>query len=275
LLLIQPDFGSAMLILSVTGGLVWLGGARIRNLTLPMLASVAMMSFIVMLEPYRVRRLVSFSNPWADALDSGYQLVQALIAIGRGDMTGVGLGGSILKLDYLPEAHTDFIFAVTAEELGFVGVCVVIGLFALFTWRALRLGKRCMEMRQPFGGYCAFGIGLWISLQAFVSMGVNMGILPTKGLTLPLISSGGSSVLMTCAAFGMLLRVSCELDRAERRHASRVRGDAPRLDPESDMDVHESATHAPSAASRPVTAPVLTGNRGGRSRIEPRFGVQR
>jgi cell division protein FtsW len=275
LLLVQPDFGSAMLILAVTGGMVWLGGARIRNLTLPMLGSLAMMSFIVMLEPYRVRRLISFSNPWADALDSGYQLVQALIAIGRGDLTGVGLGGSILKLDYLPEAHTDFIFAVTAEELGFVGVCVIIGLFALFTWRALRLGLRCMEMRQPFGGYCAFGIGLWISLQAFVSMGVNLGILPTKGLTLPLISSGGSSVLMTCAAFGVLLRISAELDRAERRHAARVRGDAPRLDSDLDSDLEEAAPRAPVSNSRPVVAPVLSGHRGGRARIEPRFGVLR
>src|SRR5205085_10337335 len=138
LLLLQPDFGSATLILAVTGGMVWLGGARIRNLAIPAVAGMALMSVIVMLEPYRVRRLVSFSNPWADALDSGYQLVQALIAIGRGEISGVGLGGSILKLDYLPEAHTDFIFAVTAEELGFVGVCVVITLFALFTWRALR-----------------------------------------------------------------------------------------------------------------------------------------
>ncbi|MEO7251846.1 MAG: FtsW/RodA/SpoVE family cell cycle protein, partial [Arenimonas sp.] len=120
LLLLQPDFGSSALLLAITGGMVWLGGARIRNLALPTLAGLGLMSFIVMLEPYRVRRLTSFSNPWADALDSGYQLVQALIAIGRGNVTGVGLGGSILKLDYLPEAHTDFIFAVTAEELGFV-----------------------------------------------------------------------------------------------------------------------------------------------------------
>lgn len=275
LLLIQPDFGSAMLILAVTGGLVWLGGARIRNLALPMLAGLAVMSFIVMLEPYRVRRLISFSNPWADALDSGYQLVQALIAIGRGDLAGVGLGGSILKLDYLPEAHTDFIFAVTAEELGFLGVCVIIGLFALFTWRALRLGLRCMEMRQPFGAYCAFGIGLWISLQAFVSMGVNLGILPTKGLTLPLISSGGSSVLMTCAALGLLLRISCELDRAERRHATRVRGDAPRTDSEFDTEPQATAPRTPVPSSRASAAPVLAVSRGGRARIEPRFGVQR
>jgi cell division protein FtsW len=276
LLLAQPDFGSAILILSITGGMIWLGGARLRNLALPALGCVLLMSFIVMLEPYRVRRLTSFSNPWADALDSGYQLVQALIAIGRGEMTGVGLGGSILKLDYLPEAHTDFIFAVTAEELGFLGVCVIIGLFVIFTWRALRMGLRCVEMRQPFGGYCAFGIGLWISLQAFVSMGVNMGILPTKGLTLPLISSGGSSVLMTCAAFGMLLRISYELDRAERRHAARVRGDAPRADADSELDL-PATPRAPAASARPATAaaPIPAASRGGRVRIEPRFGTQR
>ena len=139
----------------------------------------------------------------------------------------------------------------------------------------MRIGMRCMEMRQPFGGYCAFGIGLWISLQAFVSMGVNMGILPTKGLTLPLISSGGSSVLMTCAAFGVLLRISCELDRAERRHAARVRGDVPRTDTELASDGQESAPRAPVATQRPAAAPALPVARSGRARIEPRFGVQR
>ena len=273
-LLLQPDFGSSALLLAITGGMVLLGGARLRNLALPTLAGLGLMSFIVMLEPYRVRRLVSFSNPWADALDSGYQLVQALIAIGRGDLTGVGLGGSILKLDYLPEAHTDFIFAVTAEELGFVGVCAIIGLYALLTWRALRIGARCIEMRQPFGGYCAFGIGLWISLQALVSMGVNMGILPTKGLTLPLISSGGSSVLMTCAAMGVLLRVSYELDRAERRQAARLRPEMTRSDDDS-----QAPEPAASAQGVRIGAPVIVGTlpaaRSGRARIEPRFGVQR
>ena len=272
LLLIQPDFGSAMLLLAITGGMVWLGGARIRNLAIPALLGLAVMSFVVLLEPYRVRRLTSFSNPWADALDSGYQLVQALIAIGRGDMTGVGLGGSILKLDYLPEAHTDFKFAVTAEELGFVGVCVVIALFALFTWRSLRIGLRCMELRLPFGGYCAFGIGLWISLQAFVSMGVNMGVLPTKGLTLPLISSGGSSVLMTCAAVGLLLRISRELDRAERRHAARVRGEPLRARAEDEEGATETASVP---LGRPATVPATAAARGVRGRVEPRFGVTR
>lgn len=271
LLLIQPDFGAASLIFAITGGMVWLGGARIRNLALPALAGLAAMSFIVMLEPYRVRRLTSFSDPWADAQDSGYQLVQALIAIGRGDLTGVGLGGSILKLDYLPEAHTDFIFAVTAEELGFIGVCAIMALYALFTWRALRLGLRCVEMRRHFSGYCAFGIGLWISLQAFVSIGVNLGVLPTKGLTLPLVSSGGSSVLMTCAAFGLLLRIGYELDRAERKVAH-LRGNATAIESLDGVDQESpQATPVPiRTPSMPITSAIVAG----RPRIEPRWGAR-
>ena len=262
LLLMQPDFGSSMLILAVTVGMLWLGGARVRNLAFPAIAGLVLMSCIVVLEPYRVRRLVSFQNPWADAFDGGYQLVQALIAIGRGNWTGVGLGGSILKLDYLPEAHTDFIFAVIAEEFGFMGVFTLVALFGLFTWRAFRLGLRCVEMRRRFSGYCAFGIGLWISLQAFVSMGVNLGLLPTKGLTLPLVSSGGSSVLMTCAAFGVLLRISYELDRAERQ-VQRLR---PGVEP------------GEPAASAPVAVLPMRGaapSRDPRDRIEPRIGGRR
>lgn len=272
LLLIQPDFGSAMLILAVTGGMVWLGGARVRNLALPALAGMVAMSFIVMLEPYRVARLTSFSNPFADAFGSGYQLVQALIAIGRGESTGVGLGGSILKLDYLPEAHTDFIFSVTAEEFGFLGVCVIIALYALFAWRALRTGWRCIGMRRHFSGYCAFGIGLWISLQAFVSMGVNLGVLPTKGLTLPLISSGGSSILMTCAAMGVLLRISYELDRAELR-AARLRGGAMPAEQGGEEDVEYSPQTADYRRDAiPATTPVREARP---PRIEPKFGAQR
>jgi cell division protein FtsW len=216
--------------------------------------------------------LVSFQNPWADALDSGYQLVQALIAIGRGNWTGVGLGGSILKLDYLPEAHTDFIFSVIAEEFGFLGVCTLVGLFALFTWRAFRLGMRCMEMRRRFSAYCAFGIGLWISLQAFVSMGVNLGILPTKGLTLPLVSSGGSSVLMTCAAFGLLLRVSYELDRAERQVA-KLRTEPGRADANADNDDLDAPAPVVSLAARRGNASTPTPD--ARGRIEPRIGGMR
>src|SRR4249919_65404 len=274
LLLLQPDFGSATLILAVTGGMVWLGGARIRNLVLPAGAGLLAMSFIVMLEPYRVRRLTSFQNPWADPRDSGYQLVQALIAIGRGDWAGVGLGGSILKLDYLPEAHTDFIFSVTAEELGFIGVCAIIALFSVLTWRALQVGLRCIEMRRHFSGYCAFGVGLWISLQAFVSMGVNLGLLPTKGLTLPLISSGGSSVLMTCAAMGLLLRVSYELDRAERQVA-KLRGQSLPVEAMANDDAIDETPRSAAAAVRLGNATTMPATRGHRVRIEPRLGAQR
>jgi cell division protein FtsW len=222
ILLAQPDFGSAVLICAIVGGMIWLGGVRIRNLLAPLLLAVPVLGWAAMSESYRVRRLTSFMDPWKDPFNDGFQLTQALIAIGRGEWFGVGLGGSVQKLFYLPEAHTDFIFSVIAEELGFVGILAVLALFALLVGRAFQLGLRAIELRRHFAGYCAFGVALWISLQTFVSIGVNLGLLPTKGLTLPLISSGGSSVLMTCAAIGLLLRVSFELDRAQRQVA-RVR----------------------------------------------------
>lgn len=265
-LLVQPDFGSAALILSITLGMVWLGGASVRNLLIPGVSAIGLMAVIAIAEPYRVKRLTSFLNPWADQFDSGFQLVQAFIAIGRGEWSGVGLGGSILKLDYLPEAHTDFIFSVLAEEFGFIGVCVVVALFVALAWRAFAIGLRCVEMRRPFAGYCAFGVGLWISLQSVVSMGVNLGILPTKGLTLPLVSSGGSSVLMTCAAMGLLLRVSYELDRASR--VSARLGNAAMANPGSDDD---DDAPAPAMSSGQEYAPVPM--RPGRQRVEPKFGA--
>jgi cell division protein FtsW len=175
----------------------------------------------VYFEPYRMRRVTSFMDPWQDQLGAGYQLSNALMAIGRGEWFGVGLGASVQKLSYLPEAHTDFIFSVTAEELGLAGVCAVIGLYVLLAGRAFWLGLKCVEMKRHFSGYLAFGIALWMALQSLVSMGVNLGVLPTKGLTLPLVSYGGSSVLMTCAAMGLLLRVSYEYDRAARQVAIR------------------------------------------------------
>ena len=217
LLLLQPDFGSAALIIATSIGMVWLGGARLRNLfylAIPVMPAIA---WAAMTSDYRVKRLTSFLNPWEHPFDQGFQLTQALIAIGRGEWLGVGLGGSVQKLFYLPEAHTDFILAVIAEELGFFGILLVLLLFAALVGRALMLGLRAVERGQYFAGYCAFGIGLCIGLQALVSVGVNMGVLPTKGLTLPLISSGGSSVLMTCAAIGLLLRISFEVSRAENR----------------------------------------------------------
>jgi cell division protein FtsW len=227
LLIMQPDFGSLSLILAITAGMLVLGGVHMPRMFGPVLIGLPLLAAIAIAEPYRVRRFTSFLDPWADQLGSGYQLTNALMAVGRGEWFGVGLGGSVQKLAYLPEAHTDFILAVIAEELGFVGVCLVIGLYVLLVGRAFWIGLRCVEMRRHFAGYCAFGIALWISLQSFVSIGVNLGLLPTKGLTLPLISSGGSSVLMTCAALGLLLRVSYELDRAERQVA-RLRGEAAR-----------------------------------------------
>jgi cell division protein FtsW len=217
LLLLQPDFGSAALIIATSIGMVWLGGARLRNLfylAIPVMPAIA---WAAMTSDYRVKRLTSFLNPWEHPFDQGFQLTQALIAIGRGEWLGVGLGGSVQKLFYLPEAHTDFILAVIAEELGFFGILLVLVLFTALVGRALMLGLRAVERGQYFAGYCAFGIGLMIGLQTLVSIGVNLGVLPTKGLTLPLISSGGSSVLMTCAAIGLLLRVSFEVSRAENR----------------------------------------------------------
>jgi cell division protein FtsW len=217
LLLLQPDFGSAALIIATTVGMVWLGGARMRNLfylAVPMMPAIA---WAAMTSDYRVRRLTSFLNPWEHPFDQGFQLTQALIAIGRGEWLGVGLGGSVQKLFYLPEAHTDFILAVIAEELGLAGILLVLVLFAALVGRALMLGLRAVERGQFFAGYCAFGIGVMLALQTLVSIGVNLGVLPTKGLTLPLISSGGSSVLMTCAAIGLLLRISFEVSRSENR----------------------------------------------------------
>ncbi len=223
LLLAQPDFGSSVLLLGITACMLVLGGAPVRRIALPILLMLPALVLLVVFEPYRMRRVTSFMDPWQDQLGAGYQLSNALMAIGRGEWFGVGLGASVQKLSYLPEAHTDFIFSVIAEELGLVGVCLVIGMYALLAGRAFWLGLKCAEMKRHFAAYIAFGVALWMSLQSLVSMGVNLGMLPTKGLTLPLISSGGSSVLMTCAALGVLLRVSYEYDRAARQVA-KLRG---------------------------------------------------
>ncbi len=223
LLLIQPDFGSAALIGVVTIGMLWLGGARMRNLLIMGLPLVPLSAYLALSTDYRVKRLTSFLDPWKDPFNNGFQLTQALIAVGRGKWFGVGLGGSVQKLFYLPEAHTDFILAVIAEELGFVGVVCVLALFVLLVGRGLQLGLRGVELGQHRAGYLAFGISLMLGLQALVSVGVNLGVLPTKGLTLPLISSGGSSTLMTCVMLGVLLRAGYEIHRAEdaRRMATR------------------------------------------------------
>ena len=174
------------------------------------------MAGIVLLAPYRVQRLTAFMNPWADPFDSGFQLTQALIAIGRGEWLGVGLGNSVQKLFYLPEAHTDFLFAVLAEELGLAGMVFVILLFTLLVWRAFHIAYRAERQGRLYSSHLAQGLGLIIGLQALINMGVNLGLLPTKGLTLPLMSYGGSSMVVSCLAVGLLLRIDHEL-----RHAGR------------------------------------------------------
>lgn len=226
LLLAQPDFGSAALLLAVTVGMIWLGGGRMRNLVYMALPLVPAACWIALSQDYRVKRLTSFLNPWKDPFDDGFQLTQALIAIGRGEWFGVGLGASIQKLFYLPEAHTDFILAVIAEELGLAGVLLVLGLYALLVGRGLAIGFKGVRLGQRYAGFVAFGIVLCIGLQALVSVGVNLGVLPTKGLTLPLISSGGSSVVMTCVMLGVLLRAGYEINRAEDARQMATRGAA-------------------------------------------------
>ena len=211
LLLAQPDFGGALLLMAIAGGMVWLAGGSARHLMGILLIAVPVMVLAALAEPYRMRRLFSFMDPWADPFDGGFQLTQALIAVGRGEWFGVGLGESVQKLFYLPEAHTDFILAVIAEELGFVGILVIIALFAVFTGRAFQLGIEGLRQGRAFEAYLGYGIALWFAMQAAISIGVNIGALPTKGLTLPLISSGGSSVIMSCVAVGLLLKVSAAL----------------------------------------------------------------
>jgi cell division protein FtsW len=211
LLLAEPDFGAAT-VLFVTGfGLLYLAGAQLRWVIAMVLGSGAIMSLLVVFSSYRMRRLTAFLDPWADPYNSGFQLTQSLIAIGRGNWFGVGLGASVQKLFYLPEAHNDFLFAVLAEELGLVGVVVTIALFLALAWRVLALARRASEAGMKFHSYLAAGFGLWILVQSFVNIGVNMGVLPTKGLTLPLMSYGRSSLIVALAWLGLVMRVHHEV----------------------------------------------------------------
>lgn len=207
LLLLEPDFGSAVVILTIALGMMFLGGARLWQfiILIGVLAGLALI--LIYFSPYRMARVTSFVNPWADPLDSGFQLVQALISFGRGEWTGVGLGSGIQKLFYLPEAHTDFLFSVIAEELGLAGVVTIIALYSLLIWRAFAIAGEAEKAGHLFGGFIAYGLGIWFGFQSFVNMGVNMGILPTKGLTLPLMSYGGGSMIMMCSALALLFRV--------------------------------------------------------------------
>ena len=221
LLILEPDFGAVVVIAMTAMGMLWLGGASFFQFVFLMLTMAAVLSLVAISSPYRMERLTTFLNPWADPFNSGFQLTQALIAFGRGEWFGVGLGASVQKLFYLPEAHTDFVFAVLAEELGLFSVVVVIALFCFIVIRALMIGRRAEKRERPFTAYLAYGLGIWLGLQAFINIGVNMGVLPTKGLTLPLMSYGGSSLIIMCVVISMLLRADFETRKEDRAGPSK------------------------------------------------------
>ncbi|HTL74830.1 MAG TPA: putative lipid II flippase FtsW [Casimicrobiaceae bacterium] len=216
LLLLEPDFGAFVVILAIAFGILFVGGLDWRLFLGLAVALPVALAAILIAAPYRVQRLTNFLDPWSDPLHKGYQLSHSLIAFGRGEWFGVGLGASVEKLLYLPEAHTDFLLAVIAEELGFFGVVAVMALFAWLLFRAYAIGRQAARLSRPFAALVAQGIGVWIGVQTFINMGVNMGVLPTKGLTLPLLSFGGSGIVANCIAVAILLRIDYENRRLLR-----------------------------------------------------------
>ena len=223
LLLKEPDFGAAIVLLATALTMLFVAGARIRDFVVFFSTAVLAMAALAITSPYRMKRLTGFLDPWSDPFDSGFQLTQSLIAIGRGEWFGVGLGDSVQKLFYLPEAHTDFVFAVFAEEFGLLGSLILIALFLALLWRIFKLGIRAADSERFFEAYMAIGLGTWLGLQAFINVGVNMGLLPTKGLTLPLISYGRSSLIVTMICIGLLLRIHHEL-AVDAKPVNRKRG---------------------------------------------------
>ena len=216
LLLREPDFGAFAVIAAISISILWLGGINVKIFAgLLILLPIAIVALIKS-SPYRMQRVIGFMDPWADPFGKGYQLSHALIAFGRGEWFGVGLGGSVEKLLYLPEAHTDFLLAVIAEELGFVGVLTVLGLFVWIVIRAFGIGKEAVANERYFAALLAQGLGVWMGVQGVINIGVNMGVLPTKGLTLPLLSFGGSGILANCIAMAVLLRIDFENRRLQK-----------------------------------------------------------
>jgi len=214
LLLMEPDFGSTAVIMAVALGMLFLAGAQLWQFGILLGVVGGLGAALIFSSSYRLKRVLSFADPWADPLDSGFQLTQALIAFGRGEWVGVGLGSSVQKLFYLPEAHTDFLFSVIGEEMGLFGTIVVILLFSVIVWRAFVIGQLAARARNRFAAFLAYGLGVWFGIQAFINMGVNMGMLPTKGLTLPLMSYGGGSMIVMCSALALLFRVRSEVVEA-------------------------------------------------------------
>jgi len=220
LLLAEPDFGAATVLFTTGFGLLFLAGARLRYVIAMTALAAGGFAVLAVSSSYRLRRLTAFLDPWADPFNSGFQLTQSLIAIGRGQWFGVGLGDSVQKLFYLPEAHTDFLFAVLAEELGLLGVVLTLALFLGLVWRSFHIARLASQAGLKFPAYLAAGFGLWVGIQAFINIGVNMGVLPTKGLTLPLMSYGRSSLIVALAWVGLLLRVYHEAMREQRGSAT-------------------------------------------------------
>lgn len=216
LLLLEPDFGATAVLMATSVALLFLGGMRLRYFFILVAGAAALMALVAVAAPYRMKRLVGCVNPWADPFGSCYQLVQSEIAIGRGEWFGVGLGSSVQKLFYLPEAHTDFVFAVIAEEFGFLGVLLLLALYGVVVWRSLRIARMAAEASLVFQAFIAAAFGIWMGLQTFINIGVNMGILPTKGLTLPMLSNGGSSLLVSLAWLGVVLRIHHEASLSGR-----------------------------------------------------------
>ncbi|MFM1885351.1 MAG: hypothetical protein RL026_508 [Pseudomonadota bacterium] len=223
LIFIEPDLGGAMVLMATVLMLLLVAGARWSAVALPMACVAGLGALAVVFTPYRLTRLMSFQDPWADPFDSGFQLAQSLIAIGRGGWFGVGLGDSMQKQAYLPEAHTDFLFAVIAEETGLVGVVVLVGLYLALVWRVFQIARRAEAAGHRFAAYIAAGFGLWLGVQALFNIGVNMGVLPTKGLTLPLASYGRSSLMVTLLWFALVMRANHEVLGGRRLVAGALR----------------------------------------------------
>ncbi len=226
LLLLEPDFGAATVLFATGFAVLFVAGARLRYVLLLVSAAAMTFALLALTSAYRLKRLTGFLHPWDDPFNGGFQLTQSLIAIGRGSWFGVGLGSSVQKLFYLPEAHTDFVFAVLAEELGLVGVLGVLALFVALVWRSFQISRMAAQAGLPFQAYLALAFGVWLGLQAMVNIGVNMGVLPTKGLTLPLLSYGRSSLLVSLGWLGVLLRIYHEVKCTSRSAVMRMPGAA-------------------------------------------------
>jgi len=239
-LLLEPDFGASVVIMATVLGMTFLAGVRFIQFAAMLTLFGGAATLLVVSSPYRLERLTAFINPWADPFDTGFQLTQSLIAIGSGGWTGTGLGGSVQKLFYLPEAHTDFLFAVLAEELGLIGVTIVIALYTALVFRAFMIARKAEACGNQFASFLSYGIGIWLGLQAFINIGVNMGVLPTKGLTLPLMSYGGSSLIVVSAAIGLLLRISYECSNGQAMTRKQSSGKSQKTKPDRNKSTRKS-----------------------------------